>query len=253
MRFSKTRFFRTAAFLLLFASLTPAMGFSQDETEEAAPEEGGGRKKISGGYGYFTPGYLMYSLEDFNNYFAPSAFAPVKDNGISFGGGGSLFVRNIVLGGEGHNILTKKASSSLLNAQLKTGWGMFQVGYIVLAKKGLLVYPKLGIGGYTHELTLKEQLGSTTFDTITAGNYSGSMLTRRGMLGSVEANVDFMPGFDESSGGGMAFGLAVGYQMALTEKDWEAQGTLVTGGPSINPSGLYVRLRIGLGGWNMQD
>ena len=161
-------------------------------------------------------------------------------------------MKNIVLGGEGHGILVKRASSSLLNAQLSTGSGQFQMGYIVFAKKGLIVYPKLGIGRFTHELRLKEQIATTTLDTIVAGNYSGTLLSRKGTLGSVEACVDFMPGFDESSGGGLAFGLAVGYQMQLNDKGWDAYGTPVTGGPDVDLSGLYVRLRIGFGGWNQQ-
>lgn len=245
--------FRLLALVCTFFAGGISMGVAQDEDFMPDTTSSSGGKKVSGGFGYFTPGYLMYSLEEFNEYFEPDAYAPVKDNGITLGGGGTLLVRNFLLGGEGHGVLSKKASSSLMNAELESGWGMFNIGYVVFARKSFLLYPKLGIGGYSHELTLKDQIAGTTMDTVTAGDYSGTMLSRKGMLGSAEINFDFIPTTQESSAGGLVFGLAVGYQMAFADKGWEAYGTKVSGGPNINPSGLFVRLHVGMGGWSLQD
>lgn len=244
-------------FALSFGMVVGSFALSIAQDEEFAIDstefDNGGNKKISGGFGYFTPGYLMYSLEDFNQYFEPDAFAPVSDNGITLGGGGSLVVRNIILGGEGHSVISKKASSSLMDAELQSGWGMFNIGYVVMARKSFLLYPKLGIGGYTHELTLKDQIAGTTMDTIAAGDFSGTTVSRRGMLASAELNFDFIPTTQESSAGGLVFGLAVGYQMAFADKGWEAYETPVSGGPNIDMSGLFVRLHIGMGGWSLQQ
>jgi hypothetical protein len=250
---------RLAVLGLGFGFLFAGQALAQDEPNGDQPventepdDEEGGRKKVSGGMGYFTAGYHMYKMDDYNAYFAPDAVPSVSDNGLSLGGGFKVIVRNIVLGGEWSSVLDKTSSSSLIDAKLESSWGMFQVGYVVLAKKGLLVYPKVGIGTFDNDLTLKENRQTTTFDTIAAGNYPGSLLNNRGLLGNAELNVDWMPGFDESSGGGLVFGLGVGYNMALTDKGWDTYGTQVTGGPGIDLSGFYVALRIGVGGWNLQ-
>lgn len=194
----------------------------------------------------------MYSMDEYNSYFGANGVESVNDNGVALGGGFTVFIRNLALGGEWNSILDKKASSAMLDTRLESGWGQFQLGYVVVASKGWLVYPKLGIGTYRHGLTVTENVNALPFDSLVTGGYKGTMVTRKGMLGSVEANVDWMPGFDESSGGGIVFGLGVGYQMQLTENDWDAYDTPVTGGPNVDLSGLYVRLRIGVGGWNQQ-
>jgi hypothetical protein len=250
---------RNMALGLTLTFLTAETALAQDEPAVETPSEEGdggdedrGRKRVSGGQGYITAGYHMFKMDEYNAYFAPDALPAVKDNGISLGGGFNIIVRNLVLGGVWSNILEKSSSASQLDAKLKSSMGLFQVGYVVFAKKGFLVYPKVGIGNFNNDLTLKENRQTTTFDTISAGNYPGSLLNNRGLLGNAELNLDWMPGFDESSGGGLMFGLGVGYNMGLTDKGWDTYGTTVTGGPAIDLSGLYVRLRIGFGGWNLQ-
>lgn len=257
MKATSSNRFRLAILGLGFAFLFAGQAVAQEDGEtppsnDTEETEDGGGKKVSGGMGYFSAGYHMYKMDDYNAYFAPDAVPSVKDNGISLSGGFGVMARSIYLGGEWGGILDKTSSSSLLDTKLESNWGLFQVGYVVLSKKGLIVYPKIGIGSYDNDLTIKENRQTTTFDTIAAGNYPGSMLKNRGLLGNAEIAADWMPGFDESSGGGLIFGIGVGYNAALTDKGWDAYGTSVSGGPAIDLSGLYVRLRIGFGGWNRQ-
>lgn len=249
--------FRLAIMGLGLFFLFAGQAMAQDDgatppSEDGGFDDDGGAKKVSGGMGYFTPGYHMFKLDDYNNYFEQRGVNSASDNGISLGGGFKIMIRSIVLGGEWSSILDKKTNSSFIDAKLESSWGLFQVGYVVMAKKGLLLYPQVGIGTYDNDLTLKGTLASTTFDTTASGYFSGTKLNNRGLLGNAELNLDWMPGFDESSGGGLVFGLGVGYNMALTNKGWDAYGTTVTGGPEIDLSGLYVKLRIGFGGWNHQ-
>jgi hypothetical protein len=228
----------------------------QAQTDESVSTEGEVEKekprRVSGIFGGFSAGYQFYSMEEFNNYFAPEAFAPVPDNSITLGGHGTMIVRNWVLGGEGHNATRKRASSSSLDAELNSNWGMANLGYVVLARKGFLLYPKLGFGAYTHELILKDQISTTSMDSISGGNFAGTTMTRRGLLGSAELTFEFTPSPKETSSGGFLFGLTAGYQMPLSDKGWEAYGISVTDGPEIDLGGMYVRLRVGLGGWIRQ-
>jgi hypothetical protein len=243
-----TRNIFTIILLALIMTGTFATSFAQD-TEEAEPEKDS--KKISGGYGYFTPGFGMYDVDKLNGFVGGTGDA-FQGAGLTFGGGGMVMVRSLILGGEGSSFLKQKATIGDQDVAFETGWGKGYLGYVLMGKKGFLLYPKVGIGAYKHVLTLNDNSSTTSVLSVYNGQYSATQLVRKGMLLSFGAGFEWMPGFDEAAGSGIVIGLEAGYNLAATQNNWEAYGKSLVGGPFVNPSGVYVQLHVGFGGWNRQ-
>ncbi|MEM1000549.1 MAG: hypothetical protein AAGN35_26080 [Bacteroidota bacterium] len=211
------------------------------------------RGKVSGGYGYFSAGIIDLETAPLNASLTGNGYGEASSTQITLGGAGFLIVRNFIIGGEGHGVVSQEMNSSAQNATLEGGWGQFNLGYVLLSGKGILLYPKVGIGGYNHRLVIQnaQNLPSVN-DVFAEGNYSGTELIRNGLLVSGALGFQFMPGFDDSSGSGLSIGLEVGYNYAANEGAWEAYGTPLTGGPSLNMTGIFARLNIGFSGWHRQ-
>lgn len=219
--------------------------FFNFEDEEEEPR----KTKISGGLGYFIPGYVLKEHTMLNDYLRSDIF---EDNGITIGGGGQIVVRNFVIGGEGHGTLTQEGTFGTQTAKLRSGWGTFNLGYVVWSKRGFMLYPRVGVGGYNNRLTLMSNTGPNTVDQTVIGIYPGTELVQKGVLLSGDIGFSWMPGFDETSGAGLVLGLNIGYNYAATSGDWYAYDNVLTGGPVVDPSGVFVRLTIGGGGWHRQ-
>jgi hypothetical protein len=239
-------FNRFIAMVVLLASFS--IGYAQDLPAE--PEDEGKPKKISGGYGYAAGGFGMKDVDALNTFVGNGV--SFSGNGFSLGGGGMLMVRSVVLGGEGQRFFKQKAEFGSQNLSYESGWGQFYAGYVLLGKKGLLLYPKVGIGGYKQSLVLTNDNAVNTMDTVFTGAYTGTNLVKRGVLMTFGLGFEWMAGFDETAGSGIVFGLDAGYHLGITEKDWEAYGTGLGANPELSPTGMYVRLHIGFGGWNRQ-
>ncbi len=240
----------------LLKGLTIAIGlafsFSLASAQDTIPDpmDDGGPKRVSGGYGYAIGGYSMKDVAGLTNFVGNGT--SFSDGAIGFGGGGMLMVRSVLLGGEGYSSLKQKETFGSQDLTYESGWGKFYFGYVLVGKKGLLLYPKVGVGGYKESLTLNNKAANVTMDTVFTGAYTGTNLVKQGVLMSFGAGFEWMPGFDETSGSGIVIGLDLGYNLAITENDWKAYEAPLSGGPVLKPTGLYANLHIGFGGWNRQ-
>jgi hypothetical protein len=247
---NSTHFLKSSLLALLLAfSCTFAMAQDEDGENEATPVEQDGPKHISGGFGYFTPGFGMQDLGALNSFTGATG---LNGNGITLGGGGLVMIKSLMLGGEGSSFLDRDASVGNLNVQLLSGWGKASIGYVVYGRRGLLIYPKVGFGGSTQTLTLDKTNAVANVDSIFAGGYSSTTLQKKGLFMSFGAGFDWMPGFDETAGSGLVIGFDLGYNLAVSEGNWYALNTKLAGGPSVTPNGVFVNLHIGFAGWNRQ-
>lgn len=239
-------------FPVFVSALALLLSFSVSYGQDSIPDpmDDGSPKRVSGGFGYATGGYAMKDVDGLTNFVGNGT--SFNSGGFEIGGGGLVMVRSILLGGEGMSYQKQKASFGAQDLGYESGWGKFFLGYVVMGKKGLLLYPKVGIGGYRESLTLNDKSAVGTMDTVFTGAYTGTNLVKKGLLMSFGAGFEWMPGFDETSGSGFVFGLDLGYNLALTENDWEAFETKLSGGPSLTPTGFYANLHIGFAGWNRQ-
>lgn len=242
-----------SAILSIGMVLTCLSMAAQDSIPVPDPMDDGRPKRVSGGNGYATAGLGMKDVSSLDATFGNGV--QFKDQSLTLGGGGFLMIRSIMLGGEGMSYWNQAADFDNGNQEVKyeSGWGQFYMGYVLFGRKGFLLYPKVGIGGYKESLTLVNKSAVDTMSTILTGAYTSTNLVAKGAMMTFGAGFEWMPGFDESSGSGITLGLDLGYHLAVSSRGWESVNQTIKGStPDLKPTGFYANFHIGFGGWNRQ-
>lgn len=204
---------------------------------------------IKGGRGFFMFGKHTIDLDDMNAMFNNSGYTPLKDEFITFGGGGFGIINRIVIGGEGHGLIGKKQLQGPNRSYTYGGYGLFRLGYIVYSKGGFNLYPMFGIGGGGMELRITERT-VPTFGDILNDPGRGIDLHSGMLLVDVSIGLDYLINLSKNGRkeGGLAVGMRFGYTYAPYVSDLKFHETVITGSPELGISGLYVRFLIGGGG-----
>lgn len=226
--------------ILSIACAIPAA--AQDDQEEPTFEENQGR-------GYFMFGVHFLDIDDLNTRLASLGYAKFPTHFYTIGGGAhGILESGIVIGGEGHALLSQKETTGTFKTALGGGYGFFNVGYVVYQQNDFTVYPLLGIGGgsVTMKITDSE---APLFDEVIGDPKRSTELSTGGFLLDMAVGLDylFQVGEDERDGGIM-IGLRAGYTFSPSDSDWEMNGNEINGGPDFGVTGPYVRLMIGGGG-----
>ena len=215
----------------------------------------------SGGAGYFSPGVVIFTgLSNLNSFIAERGFDEIPPYGFEFGGHGYFFLKNFVIGAGGAGGFTMGSESNASTLSLGYGYGQALLGYVVIDKEKLLVFPLLGIGaggvGFTVSAKETKSFGDLLAKPTTANMISFS----RGMLvGSLSIDLVYFTGKlrkpkgedygIRKSGGGLMLGIKVGYFLDIPiDKTWGVEGTEVNGVPDFNMSHIFVLVSIGGGG-----
>ena len=91
--------------------------------------------------------------------------------------------------------------------------------------------------------------GTPSFDEVLDNPKRSAELSIGGFLLNLALGTDYLLklGEDEKGGGGLVFGLRIGYTFAPIKSDWEMDGMDISGGPDLGITGPYIRLTIGGG------
>ena len=129
------------------------------------------------------------------------------------------------------------------------GYGCFDIRYLVYSKKGLNVYPLLGLGGGGLSFKVAE-VSTPSFADLLENPKRNVELNYGGFLVNVSLGVDYLIKFaeDETGAGGLIIGFQAGYMLAPFTHDWKIDKNDVTGGPDIGFNGPYVKIMFGGGG-----
>ncbi len=224
--------------LLILSSLSLA--------QEKATKSGGGR-------GYCMMGWSTLDLDELNVRLKSKGYTEFSNNFFSIGGGGHGIINKLIIGGQGGTLIGGEETVNLNGGTLKTsvigGYGLFDVGYLVYSKKGLNVYPMLGMGGGGLTFTIKE-ISTPSFEDLLENPKRKVELIYGGFLVNVSLGVDYLIKFaeDEKGTGGLIVGFKAGYMLAPFTHDWKMDENDVTGGPDIGFNGPYVKIMFGGGG-----
>jgi hypothetical protein len=216
-------------------------------------QDSGQTSKI-GGVGYFIFGGKMINLSSLNTKLESKGYPKVSNNFISLGGGGHFTIKRFIIGGEGHGFFSKETQNIGYRASIGGGYGFFNVGYLVYHTKGLSVYPLLGLGGGAISLELAEKGISPSFDDLLSNPRGQSVVSVGGFLVNLAVGLDYFLalGRSERGEGGLDFGLRLGYIFSPLMGSWRMSGVAVSGGPSVAPTGPFIRLTIGGGGFRQE-
>ena len=205
-----------------------------------------GRKNVfRGGGGYVSLGANIFHIASLDNslrrYQLPE-FGSGRMN-YTIGGGGGSFINSFYFGGYGEAHIGPSASNALYKNKMSGGQGLVKVGYTLVHKESFILYPAFGAGG--GGTTLKVDAGPQYVEDPDLLLQPGTRLHTGYMLLNVGLNSDFFIGSKTSTSGGLMLGLSAGYQFSPLGGRWEYDDHSVPELDKYDPSGFYLRLRMG--------
>jgi len=204
---------------------------------------------IGGGLGGFNIGFHWFDISELNSELSSgsSGFTTFDNRDVTFGGMGYGIFNKIVLGGEGQSFEQKKSTSNYYQ-HLSGGYGLFNVGYLLLYKSGLILYPTIGFGGGGFDLRLTEK-STLSFSDIINDPKRESYLSTGAYIITMGMALDYLFPLakEENSVGGILIGIKLGYAYSFSDSEWK-MGDLTITGPKIGMKGFFLRFAIGGGG-----
>lgn len=208
-------------------------------------------KGYFGGFGFFEPGFTSINLSPINGLLSANGYSTLGGNYLSSGGSGIGMINNLLIGGSGGSMAMESFGRNNTNGRFTAGYGMFQLGYAFHTNRKSFVYPMLGFGAFTTNLQLEDNNTATSLNAALANpnqvvniNSSNSLLDF-----SLSFAYRILGGGNENGSGGTMVGLSVGGFVSPTNANFKMNERAMTVTPDFRPSGFYVRLKIGGGGY----
>ena len=212
--------------------------------------------KEQGGMGYSIFGNSTIDIANLNTKLEGNGYTKLPESYFCVGGGGhSIINKRWIVGGEGYTLLGDESTGADFKASTYVFQGFANIGYIIFSKKGLSVYPLLGLGGGSMKLTFSEKNASYAFDDVLTDPKREATLTAGGFLVNLALGVDYYLklGEDEEGHGGFLLGVRAGYTLAPSKGGWSMNGADLTGSPDFSMTGPFVRIIFGGGGFEKRD
>ena len=206
--------------------------------------------QTSGGIGFYAPGIHTIDFSRLNSAL-PGGYPELVNRPFVSAGTGYGIFSNIVVGGEGGRLHAGSFTKGNQVVELSGTLGYFSLGYVVLNKKGLLVFPTVSIGDNVVEMYIHEKDQSTPFQTVTGEPFHSVTLKHKANMVRVSAAAVYVVKGNrtETGAGGFMVGLEAGYQMGYKSHGWTYDNGTITGGPDFSNNAFFVQLMIGGGGY----
>lgn len=206
------------------------------------------QNRLYGGSGFFDLSFARQNLSPLNQALQKSGVPELPAFGFGIGGSGHFFFNNLVIGGHGAGYSLQHTSNSIYKTELASGYGFFDMGYVVFNHKKHFCYPLLGVGGGGYDLSLYKRSSSMHFDSLSSGANGQTRLLGNALLLNVSLNSEHFFSGSEAGFGGLALGLSIGYLFSPASLTWESNQQKVNGAPAMHLNSFYVKLKIGAGG-----
>ena len=182
-----------------------------------------------------------------NSKFGDVGIKNVKDR-YGFIGGTCYEIHDnrIVTGGEG-GFYGQKLSSTGEDLTVGGGYAFFDLGYAVVNREHLKVFPLIGagFGGIDIEVNEIDQAGN--FSDILGDSKTHSKISKGAFLLNVALGTDYWFNMkdNETGKGGWMLGIRAGYVFSPTNDDWKLVDEKIAGGPEMGLTGPYLHVIIG--------
>ncbi len=208
-------------------------------------------------------GGAYLNVDDLNRRYNKAGFNTISNDGIAFGLAGYGAWGSTLLGLEFGNVdYGEEGSASGRINRLESRHAMVQVGYAVLQKNWVQVYPFLGVGAGSVRAFARNAAASSVgpdtalarnttplFDQVVAGaGRDGLWLKGSFLLFEPGVGADFLLRRREGDKLGVVLGVRAGHRIAPNNTTWKWDGREVGAAPDTGPGGNYLRVSIGIGG-----
>ncbi len=235
--------------IAVIAAALSFAAFSQEQEEAPAVKE-------QGGMGYSIFGNSTIDIANLNSKLESNGYTKLSESYFCVGGGGhSIINKRWIIGGEAYSLLGDESTGADFKASTYIFQGFANIGYIIFSKKGLSVYPLLGLGGGSMKLTFSEKNASYSFDEVLTDPKREATLTAGGFLINLALGLDYYIklGENEEGHGGLLLGLRAGYTLAPSKGGWGMNDVELSGSPDVFMTGPFVRIIFGGGGFEKRD
>ena len=206
-----------------------------------------------GAMAYFQIGNSGMDLSKLNTPLKAVGYGAIPENFLTLGGGGHIFYKRLVLGGEGSSFIVNIANNAnnAASARLSGGHGFGNIGYLLHSGARWKIYPMLGIGGGNYKLEIaQDQSAATTMNSLLSKpqNLYDEKLQTGGFLLNLSLNISTALKVNGGKGGPIILGIRGGYIVQPWMNPWTYDYSDVPSS-SMGMKGWYAMFQIGFGGW----
>jgi hypothetical protein len=201
-----------------------------------------------------STGMSTMSVDALNQRMAPSQFAPLSNDAVSYGAGGYVAIGRALLGADvGRSAFGEEGLDNGRTDELSAMQGMATVAYAIVSTARLTVFPQLGVGMGRLDVSLRDRSGAgtsasqPTFDEVAQSPGMESRMSGRHLLYSFGGGADYLVSRARSSVG-VVLGIRAGWLAAPNRTTWTRDGQNIVAGPDAAPGGPFARVVVGLGG-----
>ncbi|MFB6278570.1 MAG: hypothetical protein ABEK75_03620 [Salinibacter sp.] len=248
MQTPQTHVRRLLASVLLLSLGAVATVHAQTSPEDPASDE----VAESEGAGFFAIGTHFTDLGPLNSQLSSAGYPTFASETVSIGGGGYGVTNRILLGGEGHGLITADRGLNGRNVSVGGGYGLFTLGYLFRPSPSARVFPQLGLGGGGLRLEIGSAGDASEFDDVLSNPNRRATVGRASLLVRLGAGLEYEFSAPDEEGG-FRLGLRAGYMLSPLNSDWQLDETSLSGGPDATMQGPFIHLTIGGGGSDSDD
>lgn len=202
---------------------------------------------FQGARGHYELGFSWLDSAAFNNALESDGFAPLSGTFIRQGGGVEVLLERVLVGASGYALNGFQTANSTGDSfAVNGGYGVFKLGYLVIQEPGFSLYPVMGIGSGSLNVSSSRALNQIfSF----AGDEVFQMQTPQIVL-DLGVGADYMIDFngDPSQDSGVNLGLRLGYAWVPSPQQWRSGQRLLAGQvPNMSVQGPYLQLSLGGG------
>ncbi|TVR66014.1 MAG: hypothetical protein EA422_02780 [Gemmatimonadales bacterium] len=204
------------------------------------------------GGGYFAVGAMDLDLDALNQRLTGAGYPEMSSSALTLGGGGHAVRGRLLIGGQGHGFLADDETTVDGNTgvRLGGGYGLFNLGWEVVGRDRLSIYPTAGLGGGGVALQIGPR-DVPLFDEVLDDPARNVTLSHAGLLTSLGVRAEVALG-DRPRRRAPRQGMVVGMELSVLQSvgnwRWSTEWGEVTRGPDAALDGVHLRVTIGGGG-----
>ena len=196
------------------------------------------------------------SVDAMNVMLTKNGFAGLSNDGISYGANAYYAFGRALLGADyARASYGEEASSADRTDALRAQQFAFTASFAVVATPHLSIYPTLGVGLGTFDVSVRNRSGGTTassaqptFEEVAQSPGTESTLSGSHLLYTLGGGADYLVTRGASDHSGVVFGARAGLAVAPNRTTWSTSGRTVVAGPDASSGGPFLKVFIGFGG-----
>ena len=210
---------------------------------------------------YIATGTVLVDVGKINAHFTPAnGFFAISNDAYSLGGGFTIPVGKLTIGGQYHYFdLGIESSPKGKTDRMTAKFAMVDVGFNFFTFWHWNMYGSFGVGVGSNTLTFRDRNGGPTvsetvdptFDEILDSPGLKSELTGTFFIIEPAIGLDYLVLANTNSHMGFTIGFRVATAITPNRTTWKYKGRDVFGSPDAGPAGAQIRLQFGIGGFRL--